>query len=144
MALTENRHLHLHMEKLPQPQGDGSDLLRGKAMTTKIAPSLSQHCWLLCENREEIVAKVREDMDSLSGRVSLVEQNMDTHVANTTKLLEAMTDRRVDERQESVLQRLELLEGKFAKADFSLPSTRTSDSDEGELETCPCGRRLRC
>ena len=81
------------MEKLPQPQGDGSDLLRGKAMTTKIAPSLSQHCWLLCENREEIVAKVREDMDSLSGRVSLVEQNMDTHVANTTKLLEAMTDR---------------------------------------------------
>ena len=56
------------MEKLPQPQGDGSDLLRGKAMTTKIAPSLSQHCWLLCENREEIVAKVREDMDSLSGR----------------------------------------------------------------------------
>ncbi|CAE7308075.1 unnamed protein product [Symbiodinium sp. CCMP2592] len=94
----------------------------------------------LKENREEIVAQVREDMDGLSNRVTTVEHTMDAHVANTTKLLEAMTDRhcameqsvrQVDERQSSVLQRLEVLEGKFASANFSLSSTRTSDFDGG-------------
>ncbi|CAE7712118.1 unnamed protein product [Symbiodinium sp. CCMP2592] len=94
----------------------------------------------LKENREEIVAQVREDMDSLANRVTTVEQQVDTHVGNTTKLLEAMTDRhcamehsvrQVDSRQGEILQRLDLLEGKFAKANFSLSSTRTSDSDGG-------------
>ncbi|CAE7807571.1 unnamed protein product [Symbiodinium sp. CCMP2592] len=104
----------------------------------------------LKDNRDQIVAQVREDIDELSTRVSTVENTvntrvttvehtMDTHVANTTRLLEAMTDRhcameqsvrQVDDRQASVLQRLEILEGKFASANFSLSSTRT-DSDGG-------------
>ena len=88
------------------------------------------------ENREEIVAQVRGDIDSLNSRVSTVELTVDTHVGNASKLLEAMADRhcameksvrRVEGRQGDVLQRLELLEGKFAKADFSLPSTKTSE-----------------
>ncbi|CAE7235511.1 unnamed protein product [Symbiodinium sp. CCMP2592] len=94
----------------------------------------------LKENREEIVAQVREDMDTINNRMSTVELTVETHVNNTTKLLEAMTDRhcvmeqsvrKVDERQQSVLQRLELLEGKFAKANFSMSSTRTSENEGG-------------
>ncbi|CAE7557635.1 unnamed protein product [Symbiodinium sp. CCMP2592] len=94
----------------------------------------------LKDNREEIVAQVREDMDSLASRVNTVELTVETHVGNTTKLLEAMTDRhcameesvrKVDNRQGEMLQRLELLEGKFAKATFSLSSTRTSETDGG-------------
>ncbi|CAE7726322.1 kif1 [Symbiodinium sp. CCMP2592] len=94
----------------------------------------------LKENREEIVAKVREDIDAINTRMTTVEVTVDTHVTNTTKLLEAMTDRHcvmeqsvrnVDERQKSVLERLELLEGKFAKANFSMSSTRTSETDGG-------------
>ncbi|CAE7244982.1 dis32 [Symbiodinium sp. CCMP2592] len=94
----------------------------------------------LKENREEIVAQVREDMDTITNRMSTVELTVDTHVANTTKLLEAMTDRhcameqsvrKVDEKQQSVLHRLELLEGKFAKANFSMSSTRTSETEGG-------------
>ncbi|CAE7364888.1 unnamed protein product [Symbiodinium sp. CCMP2592] len=94
----------------------------------------------LKDNREEIVAQVREDMDSLANRVNTVELTVETHVGNTTKLLEAMTDRhcameesvrKVDNRQGEMLQRLELLEGKFAKATFSLSSTRTSETDGG-------------
>ncbi|CAE7744136.1 unnamed protein product [Symbiodinium sp. CCMP2592] len=94
----------------------------------------------LKENREEIVAKVREDIDAINTRMTTVEVTVDTHVTNTTKLLEAMTDRHcvmeqsvrnVDEKQKSVLERLELLEGKFAKANFSISSTRTSETDGG-------------
>ncbi|CAE7205709.1 unnamed protein product [Symbiodinium sp. CCMP2592] len=102
--------------------------------------SLNTFLAALKDNREEIVAQVREDMDSLANRVSTVELTVDTHVSNTTKLLEAMTDRhcameesvrKVDSRQGEMMQRLELLEGKLAKATFSLSSTRTSESEGG-------------
>ena len=92
------------------------------------------------ENREEIAAQVREDVDGLSCRVVAVEQTVAQHVTQTMKLLEAMTERHcameqnvktVGEKQESLLERLELLEGKFAKVDFQVSSTRTSDSDGG-------------
>ena len=61
-------------------------------------------------------------------------------MTQTMSLLEAMTERhcvmeqnvkQVGEKQESLLQRLELLEGKFAKVDFQVSSTRTSDSEGG-------------
>ncbi|CAE6934847.1 unnamed protein product [Symbiodinium sp. CCMP2592] len=110
-------------------QGDDDEPL---TLTTLLAA--------LKENREEIVVKVREDIDVLTTRVSTVELTVDTHVSNTTKLLEAMTDRhcameqsvrQVDSTQQAVLERLAALEGKFAKANFSLSSTRTSESDGG-------------
>ena len=108
----------------------------------------------LLENREEIVAQVRGDIEGLNGRVAAVEQNMDVHVDRTTKLMEAMTDRHcamentvkasvrdAQNKNEAVVRRLELLEGKFASANFSLSlsralslslsSTKTSDNDGG-------------
>ncbi|CAE7327394.1 unnamed protein product [Symbiodinium sp. CCMP2456] len=115
-----------------QALGDEDDSERPLTLSTLLEA--------LKENREEIVAKVRTDMEGLNTRVSEVEQAMQVHVTHTTRLMQAMTDRHcameesvkeVGEKQSSVLQRLELLEGKFAKADFPVSSTRTSDSEAG-------------
>ncbi|CAE7439943.1 unnamed protein product [Symbiodinium sp. CCMP2592] len=118
--------------KRPAQQDDIDDDDKPLTLSTLLAA--------LKENREEIVAQVREDIDGLTGRVTTVEQTVEAHVSNTTRLLEAMTDRHcameasvrgVDERQQAVVQRLEALEGRFAQANFSLSSTRTSDTDGG-------------
>ena len=46
----------------------------------------------LKENREEIVAQVREDVDVLSHRVVAAEQTVASHVTQTMQLLEAMAE----------------------------------------------------
>ena len=66
------------------------------------------------------------------------EQTVATHVTQTMQLLEAMAERHsameqsvrsVGEKQDSFLQRLELVEGKLARADVQVSGTRTSEND---------------
>ena len=47
-------------------------------------------------NQQQITSSLHESLEGLGRRVGNLEQNMDQHVENTTKLLGAMTDRRCD------------------------------------------------
>ena len=69
--------------------------------------------------------------------MAAVEASIERHVEQTSRLLQAMTDRhcaiehtvaKVDKNNTNILERLELLEGKFASASFTTgSSTRTSE-----------------
>eukprot|EP00439_Symbiodinium_sp_Y106_P006546 s2509_g1.t1 len=74
-------------------------------------------------NQQQITSSLHESLEGLGRRVGNLEQNMDQHVENTTRLLGAMTDRhcdientvkKVSDSYDDVRRRLELLEGKFA------------------------------
>ena len=91
----------------------------------------------LHQNQLDITHSFQESLHGFNQRVASVEASIEEHVGQTTKLLQAMTDRhcalehtvaRVDRTSNGILQRLELLEGKFATASFTTGSTtRTSD-----------------
>ena len=54
-------------------------------------PALLQQA--LQVNQQQITSSLHESLEGLGRRVGNLEQNMDQHVENTTKLLGAMTDR---------------------------------------------------
>ena len=91
----------------------------------------------LHQNQVEITNSFQESLQGFNFRVAAVEPSIEAHVNQTTRLLQAMTDRHcateksvatVSQTNEGILQRLELLEGKFATASFATgSSTRTSD-----------------
>ena len=94
-------------------------------------------------NQQQITSSLHESLEGLGRRVGNLEQNMDQHVENTTKLLGAMTDRhcdientvkKVSDSYDDVRRRLELLEGKFATASFSNTTTSTRTTEPGGLE----------
>ena len=94
----------------------------------------------LHQNQLDITHSFQESLHGFNQRAASVETSIEEHVGQTTKLLQAMTDRhcalehtvaRVDKTNSGILQRLELLEGKFATASFTTgPSTRTSDGEQ--------------
>ena len=91
----------------------------------------------LHQNQLEITNSFQESLQGFNFRVAAVEASIEGHVNQTTRLLQAMTDRhcameqsvaKVNESNEGIRQRLELLEGKFATASFPTgSSTRTSE-----------------
>ena len=94
-------------------------------------------------NQQQITSSLHESLEGLGRRVGNLEQNMDQHVENTTKLLGAMTDRhcdientvkKVSDSYDDVRRRLELLEGKFATASFSNTTTSTRTTEPGGME----------
>ena len=94
-------------------------------------------------NQQQITSSLHESLEGLGRRVGNLEQNMDQHVENTTRLLGAMTDRhcdientvkKVSDSYDDVRRRLELLEGKFATASFSNTTTSTRTTEPGGLE----------